>query len=292
MTGPSAAQDRRVTRKAAILGSPVGQALSPVLHRAAYRELGLDWTYHAVDCTPDRLPGFLKTMDCSWAGLSLTMPLKRAVIPLLHETTATVRDTGCANTVIVRDGRLAGDNTDVHGMLAALREAGITADPGPACVLGAGATAATALAALRALGCPGATALARDPARARHLEAAAERIGILLRVRPWDEAQDSLSAGLVISALPPGAADPLAARWPASGNVLLDVTYRPWPSALAQAAGRAGSTVAGGLPMLVHQAARQAELQTGRVPAPVAAMRRAAEQALGTPSPGRPVQAP
>jgi shikimate dehydrogenase len=266
-------------RKAAVLGFPAGQALSPVLHRAAYRELGLDWTYQAIDLTPARLPGFLAGLDGTWAGLSLTMPLKRAAVPLLHEASAAVRETGCANTVTIRGGRLLGDNTDVAGMLAALHEAGVTR-AGPACVLGAGATAATALAALRALGCPEVTAVARDTARGSDLEGAAERIGIPLRVRPWNEAARHLTADLVISALPPGAADPLAALWPACGNFLLDVTYRPWPSALARAALRAGSTVAGGLPMLVHQAARQVELQTGRAPAPLAAMRHAAGQAL------------
>lgn len=277
--------------RAAILGYPAGQALSPLLHRAAYRELGLAWSYDAIDCTPGQLPGFLAGLDGSWAGLSLTMPLKRAAVPLLDETSATVQATGSANTVTIRDGRLLGENTDAAGMLGALREAGITR-AGPACVLGAGATAATALAALRTLGCPRVTAIARDPARAGELESAAERIGLPVRVRPWDEAGRHLAAGLVISALPPGAADPLAPLWPATGaGALLDVVYRPWPSPLALAAAQAGSTVAGGLPMLVHQAARQVELQTGRT-APLAAMRSAAEQALGQGEAGRAAHAP
>jgi shikimate dehydrogenase len=269
-----------MTMRAAILGHPAGQALSPLLHRAAYQELRLDWTYDAIDCTPGQLPGFLADLDSSWAGLSLTMPLKRTAISLLHEASGTVQATGCANTITIRDGRLLGDNTDVDGMLSALRGAGITR-AGPACVLGAGATAATALAVLHILGCTEVTAVARDATRSRELHSAADRIGIRLRVRPWDEAGHYLTAGLVISALPPGAADPLASRWPASGNSLLDVVYRPWPSRLARAAAQAGSTVTGGLPMLLHQAARQVELQTGRTPAPLAAMRRAAEQALG-----------
>ncbi|MFD7580961.1 shikimate dehydrogenase [Kitasatospora sp. NPDC059817] len=265
-------------KQLAILGSPIGQALSPVLHRAAYGELGLDWTYRAIDCMPDDLPGFLAGLDGTWAGLSLTMPLKRTAVPLLHEVTDTVRATGTANTVTIRDGRLRGENTDVTGMLHALREVGVTR-VGSACVLGAGATAATALAVLHTLGCTEATALARDTARTGDLEGAAARLGIPLRVRPWNEAKRHLAAELVVSALPPGAADPLAPGWPAAGNTLLDVVYRPWPTHLAQTAGRAGSTVIAGLPMLIHQAARQVELQTGHQ-APVAAMRHAAMRAL------------
>ncbi|MGW7613479.1 shikimate dehydrogenase [Streptomyces sp. NPDC054766] len=266
-------------KQLAVLGSPIGQALSPVLHRAAYQALGLSWAYHAIDCTPDRLPAFLSGMDDSWAGLSLTMPLKRAAVPLLDEVSAAVKATGAANTVTIRRGRLFGENTDIDGMLQALLDAGVTrADS--ACVLGAGATAAAALAVLHTLGCREVTAIARDPDRTGELAHAAERIGIGVRIRPWAEAARHLQTSLVISALPHRAADPLAPQWPTAGNTLLDVVYRPWPTPIARAARRAGSAVIGGLPMLVHQAARQVELQTGRTPVPLAAMRTAAEHAL------------
>lgn len=266
-------------RRAAVLGSPIAHSLSPVLHRAAYAALGLDWTYRAIDCTSDRLAAFLASLDDSWAGLSLTMPLKRTAVPLLDEVSATVTATGTANTVTVRGGRYLGENTDVDGMLQALLDAGVTRAES-ACVLGAGATAATTLAVLHTLGCHEATVIARDPARTHELAQAAERIGIGVRIRPWAETDQHLQAGLVVSALPPDAADPLAPLWPTTGNPLLDVVYRPWPTPLARAARRAGSTVIGGLPMLVHQAARQVELQTGRTPAPLPAMRAAAEHAL------------
>ncbi|WP_411143103.1 shikimate dehydrogenase [Streptomyces sp. x-80] len=274
-----------MTKQLAVLGSPIGQALSPVLHRAAYQALGLDWSYRAIDRTPDQLATFLTSLDDSWAGLSLTMPLKRAAVPLLDEVSQTVTATGTANTVTVRGGRLLGENTDVDGMLRALLDAGITRVES-ACVLGAGATAATALAVLHTLGCRQVTAVARNPARAGELAHAAERIGIALRIQPWHQAARHLHAGLVVSALPPGAADPLAPQWPAAGSTLLDVVYQPWPTPLAQAARRAGAAVIGGLPMLVHQAARQVEIQTGRTPAPLAAMRKAAEGALDDVTPG------
>ena len=70
-------------RRAAVLGHPISHSLSPVLHRAAYADLGLDWTYDALDVTSEELPGFLAGLDESWVGLSLTMPLKQAVLPLL-----------------------------------------------------------------------------------------------------------------------------------------------------------------------------------------------------------------
>jgi shikimate dehydrogenase len=268
-----------MTTQLAILGSPVSHALSPVLHRAAYAALGLDWTYDVIDCTPDRLADFLASLDNTWAGLSLTMPLKHAVVPLLDKASATVTATGAANTVTISGGLLLGENTDVHGMTQALHDSGL-AQADSACLLGAGATAATALSVLHTLGCRDTVVLTRNMTHTRQLAHAADRIGISVRLRPWSEAARHLGAGLVISALPPGAADPLAPYWPAAGNTLLDVVYRPWPTPLAQAARRSGSTVIGGLPMLVHQAARQVEIQTGLTPAPLEAMRRAAEDVL------------
>ncbi|WNI18080.1 shikimate dehydrogenase family protein [Actinacidiphila sp. ITFR-21] len=210
----------------AILGSPIAQALSPVLHRAAYQAIGLDWTYHAIECLPEDLPGFLRGLDESWAGFSLTMPLKRAVLPLLNDASDTVRQTGTANTIVVHHGRLVGDNTDLHGMLQALREAGV-ARATSVTIIGAGATAGTALAAARHLGCDHAHVIARNPDRADHLLAAAERISIRADLHPWESTAAHLSAELVISAVPPGAATHLAPHWPRGTGTFLDVAYQP-----------------------------------------------------------------
>ncbi|MFD0530366.1 shikimate dehydrogenase [Kitasatospora arboriphila] len=249
-------------KRVAILGSPIGGALSPVIHRAAYRALGLDWTYEAIECSPGMLAGFLAALDHSWGGLSLTMPLKRTALPLLDELTPVARDVGAVNTVIVKDGRKVGDNTDVHGMAEALRGFGAER-PATATVLGAGATSATALAVLRTLGCPEATVVARTHRRAGPLLEAAARLGISVMLRPWDEASRYLGADLVVSALPPGAADELACSLLPAPRTLLDVLYLPWPTPLARAAADEGAQVIGGLPMLLHQAARQVVLQTG-----------------------------
>ncbi|WP_217231237.1 shikimate dehydrogenase [Streptomyces anulatus] len=264
----------------AVLGSPIGHALSPVLHRAAYQALGLDWTYRAIDCTPDSLASFLSSLDDTWAGLSLTMPLKRTVVPLLDRASDTVVRIGAANTIVVADGQLLGENTDLYGMTQALLEAGVSA-AGDVTVLGAGATACTALAAARELGCVQATVIARDTERARLvLEQAAEEIGIKIRITSWTEAQTHLGAELVISALPPGAADDLAPLWKPAAGTLMDVLYQPWPTPLACAAAKAGRRVIGGLPMLVHQAARQVALQTKCSRLPYGEMLTAARSAV------------
>lgn len=112
-------------RRAAVLGSPIAHSLSPVLHRAAYAELGLDdWSYDRFEVDEAALPGFVAGLDASWAGLSLTMPLKRAIIPLLDEISATAASVEAVNTVVLtEDGRRVGDNTDIPGMIAALRSA-------------------------------------------------------------------------------------------------------------------------------------------------------------------------
>ncbi|MFE9882565.1 shikimate dehydrogenase [Streptomyces sp. NPDC005784] len=257
----------------ALLGFPLDGALSPVLHQAAYAAMGLPWTYHAIECLPQDLPRFLDTLDDSWGGFSLTMPLKRTVVPLLDEVSETVSRIGAANTVVVTPGgRLVGENTDLYGMVQALRDAGVTTAPGVT-VLGAGATACTALAAAYELGCDQAVVIARDTGRARSLlGATAERIGITATIEPWAAAGYHLATDLVVSALPPYAADALAPLWTPGTGILMDVVYRPWPSRFAHAAQEAGRRVVGGLPMLVHQAARQVVLQTGHSPAPVTKM--------------------
>ncbi|MFI6584009.1 shikimate dehydrogenase [Embleya sp. NPDC050493] len=268
-------------RRAAVLGSPIRHSLSPVLHRAAYAELGLThWSYDAFEIDEAALPGFVAELDASWAGLSLTMPLKRAIRPLLDEIGPVARDVEAVNTVVcTADGRRLGENTDVPGLVAALRERGVDRVESAA-VLGAGATATSALAALREITDGPVRVYVRGEERAREMRAAGERLGVAVRVRPWTEAAEALRAPLVVATTPKGAVDHLAIEvLPAGVGVLFDVVYDPWPTALAGAWGHAGGTVVGGLDLLVHQAVLQVELMTGR-PGPLAAMRAAGEAAL------------
>jgi shikimate dehydrogenase len=259
--------------KAAVLGSPVSHSLSPALHLAAYAALGLTgWSYQAIDCDEAGLPDLIGRCGPDWAGLSLTMPLKQAVLPLLDAAEPGVTQLAAANTVVFADGARHGYNTDVAGIMAALTEAGADRTR-PVVILGAGATARAALAAVHGLGARAATVAVRDPARAADTVAAAARLGMTITLAPF--APPAAPGHLLISTVPAGAADSYAERISGAGPgpaAVLDAVYHPWPTKLALAAGRSGATVISGFEMLVHQAARQVELMTGR-PAPAAQMR-------------------
>ncbi len=285
--------ERRGTRpaawnRAAVLGSPIAHSLSPALHAAAYRSLGLDgWSYGAHDVAAAALPSFVEALDGSWVGLSLTMPLKEVALDVADEVSELVRDLGVANTLVRRPERgWRADNTDVYGVTRALQDAGwssAAAPNVPAVVIGSGATARSVLAALAGLGVADVVLVVRERARPPAL-ALAEQLGVSVQVRREDEAHGIVAAApLVVNTAPPGGADALAARLgdaPSSaGQVLLDVVYDGWPTPLAAAFDSRGASVAGGLDLLVHQAARQVLLMTGLEP-PVEAMRSAGVAAL------------
>lgn len=271
--------------KAAVLGKPIAHSLSPALHRAAYQALGLtDWTYDRVECDEEGLADYVLSRGQEWAGLSLTMPLKRTVLPLLDHVDHFAAATGGANTVVFRPEGRYGYNTDVQGIVDALTEARCLA-PGSVTILGAGATACSALAAAGELGVPGADVVLRDPSRAGDLLATAGRLGLRVRLRSWEYLVGGVAPepDLLISTVPAGAADHYAERVreiqaPPAATVI-DVVYHPWPTPLAQAAAAAGSAVVRGYAMLLHQAAAQVELMTGK-PAPVEAMREAGEREI------------
>ncbi|MFI6652364.1 shikimate dehydrogenase [Streptomyces sp. NPDC050529] len=252
-------------RRAAVLGSPIAHSLSPVLHRAAYAELGLDgWSYDRFEIDEQALPGFVAGLDGSWAGLSLTMPLKRAIIPLLDEISETASSVEAVNTVVLtEDGRRLGDNTDIPGMIAALRERGVVKTESAA-VLGAGATASSALAALSRICTGPVTAYVRSRARGNEMRGWGDRLGVDVRIADWAEAGDIVSAPLVIATTPAGATDELAASLAAPSGVLFDVLYDPWPTSLAAAWSSKSCPVIGGIDLLVHQALLQIQKFTGK----------------------------
>jgi shikimate dehydrogenase len=262
--------------RAAVLGSPIAHSLSPRLHRAAYAALGLDWQYDGIEVLPGGLAAFMERLGPEWAGLSLTMPLKQEVLPLLSTQTPLVKVTGAANTVVLRDGERQGHNTDVAGIVAAFREAGVV-KANRAAVLGAGATAASAIVALHDLGVHHVRVLARSAEKAQALQPVAAAMGVELRVGEWHplELEDRWPE-LVVSTVPAGVLDAFAAESDPSGDVpvLLDVVYAGWPTPLAAVYAAAGGTVVGGAEMLLHQAAAQVRLMTGAEP-PLEVMRRA-----------------
>lgn len=274
--------------RAAVLGSPVAHSLSPVLHSAAYAGMGLsDWSYGRHECDERGLADFLAGLDrAAWAGLSLTMPLKRRAMELATWVSDLSIAVGGANTLVRAERGWAAHNTDVEGIATALTEAGIAAPRG-AVVLGAGATAASALAALRELGAPGPiTVLARDTTRTVEVAAAAERLGVALKVAPLAQVERHLDTELVVSTLPSGAADEHVEALARSGADLFDVVYAPWPTKAAEAVAARGGRVVGGFPMLLHQAVAQIRLMTGIQDVPVATMRVAGENELACRHPG------
>jgi shikimate-5-dehydrogenase len=264
--------------RAAVLGSPVAHSLSPVLHGAAYRALGLDgWSYDRHECDEAALPAFVAGLGPEWAGLSLTMPLKRVTLDVAAEVDPLAAAVGAANTLVLPARRA--HNTDVAGIAEALGPVA-----GRAVVLGAGGTAQATLAALAGLGVTDVTVAVRDTARAAALLAGAERLGAATPrvegalVDPARAADLLGAADVVVSTLPAGAADALGAV--RAGATVLDVVYAGWPTPFAAAAARAGARVVSGLEVLLHQAVAQVELMTG-MPGPTEAMREALDAAVG-----------
>jgi shikimate dehydrogenase len=275
------------TSQAAVLGSPIGHSLSPVLHLAAYRGLGLShWSYGAHEVQAPGLRTFVAGLGPQWAGLSLTMPLKEVAFEVADTVSDLAGEVGAINTLVRRpDGGWSGDNTDVYGVVQSLREAGV-AQVDSALVLGSGATARSVVAALAVLGCTKVTFAVRSVPRRETLDQA-RRAGLAADVVGLDQLADVLGdAPMVVSTLPAGALNgiaPPAMTPPApllhSDQLLLDVVYSEWPTPLARSFQAAGARAVSGLEMLVHQAAEQVHLMTGRRP-PVDQMRAAGLAAM------------
>ena len=277
-----------MTMRAAVIGSPIAHSLSPVIHRAAWEQLGIDgWEYRRAEVTEESLPPFIGQLDESFCGLSVTMPCKQAVMPLLDAIDPLASAVGAVNTVVPSAGMLAGFNTDVTGIASAIRRAcshsGVPV-PSSALVLGARATASSALAALGELGITTTTVAARRFGGPGSVISAASRLGVSVEQVMWSDvsavASAAARADVLISTLPAGVADAIASRLaPREGQILLDVIYSPRDTALRTTFEKAGGVVAEGTDMLVYQGAAQVQLMTGRSPDP-AVMRHALEAEL------------
>jgi shikimate dehydrogenase len=270
-------------RRAAVLGKPVEHSLSPVLHGAAYRALGLTgWTYDRVEMDAEGLPEFVSRLGPEWAGLSVTMPGKRAALGFATGVTPRAAAVGAANTLVRKESGWFADCTDVDGVIGALRAAGgytpAAGDTGV--VLGAGGTAAATVVALATMGLRAVRLVVREPARATETIEAAEKAGLTVEVLRWSEvdfAEQAAASAVVVSTVPSGAVAPHVDAL-AVAPCLLDVIYHPWPTPLADAVAARGRRLATGLDMLLHQAFGQVEQFTGRS-APREAMRDALRQA-------------
>lgn len=257
--------------RAAVVGHPIGHSRSPDLHRAAYAVLGEDIDYGAHDLVEEQLPAFVDARrgDTLWRGLSVTMPLKSVAAECADELTELGGAVGTVNTLLYRPGgTVLGHNTDVAGIVDAVRAAGAVPVVPAAAVLGGGGTATAAVAAAQRLGARAVDVFVRSASRAGRAVEAGRRLGFPVRLHAWDEAPEALPGyDVVVSTLPAHGADDLAQRMagpcPLTKGVLLDAAYDPWPSALAGAWARAGGAVAPGLDMLIFQAVDQIRLFTG-----------------------------
>lgn len=247
--------------RCAVVGHPVDHSLSPVLHRAAWREIGFEGEYSAIDIRAGGLADFVAGLDRSWRGLSVTMPLKNEALRLGLPTKPALI-TGAANTVVLRDDGIRVSNTDAPGLADALRTAGMERI-GSATILGGGATARSTIVGLADLGVEHVTAVVRTPARVAELEPVAEAVGVRLSARSWS-GDDLPNTDLTVSTVVAGAADELAEAVAATSAVVFDIIYDPWPTAVVEHATAAGRTVLGGLDLLVGQAVLQVQAMTGQ----------------------------
>lgn len=300
-----------LTHRAAVLGSPVGHSLSPVLHQAAYEALGLaDWSYGKVAVGgpgEPNLRSFLHGLGPEWIGLSVTMPLKEEALQVARVATAQARRLGAANTLLRREDGWVADATDPDGIEQALREAGLRGARS-ALVLGSGATARAALGALARFGVTYVGLGVRDQIRPETAALARElgqsTMSVPLEQLAYSPVLEEACSGVdvVISTLPAGAFAPAhwsietvshvagagatldgAGREPTTdmlaGRYVLDAVYAGWPTPLARWAQAREAQVVSGLEMLLYQAVEQVALMTGRT-APVDAMRAALAAAV------------
>ncbi|MGD7001178.1 shikimate dehydrogenase [Corynebacterium halotolerans] len=270
-----------VTHRAAVLGQPIEHSLSPVLHNAGYRALGLDdWGYGRFDCSAEQLPGLVSGADENYAGFSVTMPGKFAALEFATESTERARDIGSANTLVRIPGGWRADNTDCDGIAGALTElvGGDLDGIGHVLLIGGGGTARPALWTLAAAGVGEVTVLNRSD-RTEELRPLATRRGAQFRMVDFsaDLAAIAAEVDLIVSTVP--AASVAGHERDLAHAPVFDVIYDPWPTPLTVQAAANGYRTVGGHVMLAHQAYGQFEQFTGRA-APREAMWQALQTAL------------
>lgn len=266
---------------AAIIGDPVRHSLSPAMHNAAFAALGLDWVYVAFEVPLGGAPAAVAgARALGLVGLSVTMPHKAAVIPVLDRLSPVAEALHAVNTVVrVSDDVLVGENTDGAGFVDALREDEGFDPEGRRClVVGAGGAARAVVRALAGAGAAEVVVVNRTPERA---SAAAALAGPVARVGDIAEASD---ADLVVNATPVGMGGSGPGEGDASvvdpallgpGQMVVDLVYHPPVTPLLAAARSRGAVGVSGLGMLIHQAAHAVRLWTGEDP-PLAVMSAAA----------------
>ncbi|MEJ2210271.1 MAG: shikimate dehydrogenase [Anaerolineae bacterium] len=272
--------------RAGLLGWPVAHSVSPAMHNAAFRALGLPWHYDLLPVPPDELAAAVAGLEGrGFCGANVTVPHKEAALGLVDEADAGARAIGAVNTLVRRGDGWLGTNTDAAGFVAALRDGGFEPAGRQALVLGAGGAARAVVHALAGAGCA-VIVHNRTAERAARLcadlGAAAE---VPLAVAQSLTGLDPDAVDLLVNATPLG-------QWPAAGGspwpqslplpahwTVFDLVYNPLETRLLARARAAGAIAVDGLEMLVHQGALSFTLWTGRA-APLDVMRAAARQAV------------
>ena len=262
-----------------IIGHPLSQTLSPLLHNWGYERLGVPAAFAAFPTPPERLADLIKAVrTLPVSGLSVTIPHKEAVMPLLDGLSPLAERTGAVNTLVWEDGRLNGHNTDVTGFLAPLKAMG--EPPESALLLGAGGAARAVLAGLAEIGVTDVTVCNRDFERAKAL---AGRFGV--NSVAWDR-RDTVDARLVVNSTPMGmkgkaeGESPIAAGYWGPDHIAYDLVYNPLETAFLKDARAAGARAVDGLEMFAGQGAAQFRLWTG-LDLPMDEARELLRQALG-----------
>lgn len=245
-------------RICSVIGHPVHHSLSPAMHRAAYAVLGLDWDYQLHDVLPEDLDAFVAGLDRRWRGLSVTMPHKEAIIGF-GEPDDVVRLTGAGNTLVLGDEGRTVHNTDVAGVVNAVRLERPSVDR--VTIVGNGATARSGLVGIARMGARQLTVLARRPERAGGMVDLARRVGIEAVVLPLEETPPR--ADLLFSTIPTTGLQDHADRLSGTADLLFDAVYDPWPTPLGRAAEATGTPILSGLHLLAGQAVDQVRLMTG-----------------------------
>lgn len=271
---------------AGVIGDPVGHSLSPALHNAALVELGLDWAYLAFPVPAGSGQAAVAAMvDLGIRGLSVTMPHKAGAAKACHQLSPLAERLGVVNTVTNVDGQLVGDSTDGPGFIDSLAELGWSPAGKSCLVLGAGGSARAVVLALGAAGAERVEVVARRPEQALEVAALAGEAGMVATVDAAD------AADLVVNATPVGMAGValdgsdelpfgLDSKRLGPGQLVADLIYAPDTTQLLASARARGAGTCNGLGMLVHQAARQVTIWTGR-DAPIEVMSAAALLELG-----------
>jgi len=277
-----------------IIGHPVAHSYSPAMQNAALVDLGLNGVYVPFDAAPMHVAEAVAGLRVlGIAGVNVTVPYKEIVKLYLDELAESADLYGVVNTVVNRQGRLIGHNTDGPGFIKALREdQGYDPAQGPALLLGAGGAARAVAMALVQAGCPELGVVNRDRNRALALaQMLHAKTDFTPWVLPWDASVQELTdlarqATLVVNCTTLGMSGQETGEWPlpdglpGPGQLAYDLVYNPPETPFMARAAANGAKVANGLGMLLHQGALALELWTG-LPAPVNIMRQALQRQAG-----------